>query len=556
MKVDKVYRTDVLVVGAGIAGIMAALSAAEKGAEVCLVSSRNIFSGSSFYPGTWGFGLIGPENAEDIDDLKETIKDVGMNMSDDELVDVFIEHIDESIGVLKDYGVPLREAENKDEKAFIPCFDHKSRSWNGIVQKGAKDALSLRLEQARVRLMPDVEIIDTMSAGGKVVSAIGVHLEYGISRIECKSMVIATGGLGGLFKYRLNTSDIKAMGHYLALKAGAELVNIEFMQMMPGFLTKAPKTIFNEKIFIHSEFLDPSAGASIFEGYSPDELDRLLEMRSTHGPFTSRLESKWIDFEIFRRFSKDERGVTLRYKKTIKDNPQEFVRIYFNWLRENKHLTMDEEVQLGIFYHASNGGIRINPQCETGIPGLYACGEATGGMHGADRIGGLSTANGLVFGRIAGRNAARYAEHQQECADMPEDVELFRISEARKLTERVQELNFRAAMLERTESKVRDSLVELDEIEKGIVKKPVVMLRDSVEYFREIRDTYELIACIEVSKHVLNAILLRKESRGSHYRTDYPFTDSECGYPITTFRNSEGHICCKYQKEERTRGGL
>lgn len=87
----------------------------------------------------------------------------------------------------------------------------------------------------------------------------------------------------------------------------------------------------------------------------------------------------------------------------------EFIEVYFKWLKENKYLTPDDEINIGIFFHAANGGISINKKAETKVDGLFAAGECTGGMHGADRIGGLSTANGLVFGKIAGESASRYA---------------------------------------------------------------------------------------------------------------------------------------------------
>ncbi|MDU7015950.1 MAG: FAD-binding protein, partial [Streptococcus mitis] len=94
---------------------------------------------------------------------------------------------------------------------------------------------------------------------------------------------------------------------------------------------------------------------------------------------------------------KNKNGVTVRYKDSLKNNMPEFIEVYFKWLKENKHLTLDDEINIGIFFHAANGGISINKKAETKVDGLFAAGECTGGMHGADRIGGLSTANGLVF---------------------------------------------------------------------------------------------------------------------------------------------------------------
>ncbi|MBS2904563.1 FAD-binding protein, partial [Klebsiella pneumoniae] len=159
----------------------------------------------------------------------------------------------------------------------------------------------------------------------------------------CKAIVIATGGIGGLFKYRLNTNDITGMGQALALKSGCKLVNIEFMQMMPGYINPCPKTIFNEKTFKYVDILNKD-GKDIFEGME-NKLEK-LEERSTHGPFTSRLNSREIDYRIFSEFMKDSNGVTVRYKKEIKDQQSEFIKVYFDWLKENKNLTVDDEIKL------------------------------------------------------------------------------------------------------------------------------------------------------------------------------------------------------------------
>ena len=113
-----------------------------------------------------------------------------------------------------------------------------------------------------------------------------------------------------------------------------------------------------------------------------------------------------MDLALFRAFLEDERGVEVTYSDALRKAPPEFINTYFDWLREAKGLTMDDPIHIGVFAHAANGGVRIDPEAFTGVPGLFACGEVTGGMHGADRIGGLSTANGLVFGGKAGRSAA------------------------------------------------------------------------------------------------------------------------------------------------------
>jgi L-aspartate oxidase len=543
MRINKVVKTDVLVMGSGFSGVIASIKAGQMDTDVCLVSSSNIFSGSSFYPGTWGFGLIAPEDKNDQEDLKNTINAVGMGMADPALVDTFVPKIEDSIEDLRKMGVQLKKAKNKGEKEFIPCFDHKNRNWNGIDQNCTKKALSQKLEECRVKQLPYTEIIHCIKEGNRIVGAIGISDFDGLVLIECKSFIIASGGFGGIFKYCLNTSDIKGMGQYLALNAGAKLINLEFMQMMPGFISPSPKTVYNEKVFKYSEFLDTETRVSIFDDIDESYLKKLLKLRSTHGPFTSRLESRVIDLKIFEIFSKNENGVTLRYKELSNGNQAEFVKLYFDWLNETKKLSICDEVQLGIYYHAANGGIKINSSCETGVEGLFACGEATGGMHGADRIGGLSTSNCLVFGGIAGESAAKYARNANEAISLSMESDIYTIPDAKIWIKKIQELNFKTAMIIRKEDKILNALNELDNIDKIVNENKIEVKQYEQAMHESIKDSYELLASLTVTRCLLNAIRLRKESRGPHFRVDYPKASKEYNQPIVIHKDINKGLC-------------
>lgn len=512
MKLKKDKECDVFVMGAGIAGIMAAIEASNNGQKVIISSSSNIFSGSSFYPGTWGLGLIGPEDRNDEEDLAKTIKEVGCNVVDEELVETFVKNINPSIDLLKEMGVKLKEANNSGEKEFIPCFDHKNRNWNGILFESAKKVLDHKLKSNEVLEYPFSEVIEIVKEDNKIIGVILINSLNKLEFIKCKALVIASGGIGGLFKYRLNTTDITGMGQALALKVGCNLTNIEFMQMMPGYIKPCPKTIFNEKTFKYIEARNEE-GEDVFKDI--ENLREKLEKRSTYGPFTSRLDSKDIDYAIFKEFMKNKNGVTVRYKDSLKNNMPEFIEVYFKWLKENKHLTPDDEINIGIFFHAANGGISINKWSETKVEGLFAAGECTGGMHGADRIGGLSTANGLVFGRIAGESASRYASSKGLSEKEEVEFEVYEIEGAEDLILEVQEIMFKNAMIEKSEVGVKNSLLKLEEISKGFVYKKEVNMEN-------LRNSCRLENNILLCKAILKAIDLRKESRGSHYRYDYP----------------------------------
>ena len=517
VKLKKNRECDVFIMGAGIAGVMAAIQASNNGSKVIIASSSNILSGSSFYPGTWGFGMVSPEDEKDEEDLINTIIRVGCNVVDENLVKTFVKNINSSKEELIKMGIKLIQPENEDEKEFIPCFDYKKRKWDGLITNSGKKVFEKLLNNENIIKYPFSEVIDIVKTENQVKGVVIINSENNLEFISCKALIIASGGIGGLFKYRLNTNDITGSGQALGLKAGCRLTNLEFMQMMPGYVTPRFKTIFNEKTFKYIEATNTN-GESVFRNIN--NIEEKLNLRSTYGPFTSRLYSKDIDYAIFKEFLKDERGVKIKYKKELKHNPPEFIKVYFKWLEENKKLTMDDDINIGIFFHAANGGIYINSNAETNVNGLYAAGECTGGMHGADRIGGLSTANGLVFGIIAGNNASKYAEEIRDNRINEIDFEVFNIKEAKTLIKKIQEIMFTNAMIEKNQKGINNAIEDLNEIEKNINYEKIINNQD-------IRYSFRLLNYLLLSKAILLAIDFRKESRGSHYRSDYPYIDNE-----------------------------
>ncbi len=500
MKVECAYQCDVLVIGAGIAGVRAALAAKAQGSAVILAAQGNIFSGSSFYPGTWGLGLIAPDGKADEADLCARILDVGCGMAEPALAKRLVSGVAPAIEEIERDGIRLKQAQARNEPDFIPCFDHKHRAWHGILFDSARAVWQRKL--ADIPQLPHSSLL-ALTQDAQGISGAVFYRENAVFRVASRSVVLATGGCSGLFQHHLTTNDVTGIGQYLAVQNGAKLVNIEFMQMMPGIVRPCYGTVFNEKSFRYAHFYD-EAGREIT---MPQEL---LAQRGTYGPFTGRLPSRAVD-ALFA-----EKPVTVRYDAQLQSGMPEFLRTYFAWLEKEKGVTSRQALTVSSFAHASNGGIVIDGAGFTGVPGLYACGEATGGMHGADRIGGLSTANGLVFGAYAGTAAAQAARSGQSICASAVTLDGFAIENSRRLRAQMREIMQRACMVNRSAAGLTagiEALRQMQQIPRIHTAEP-----------RAAADSMLLVGQLTLAEWMLRAALLRQESRGSHYRTDFPQT--------------------------------
>ena len=505
--------TDVLVIGSGIAGLCAAIEAARAGATVTVASAGKTMSGSSFFPGTWGLGLIGPVDAEDEQDLIDTIQAVGGGVADPELVQTFVHGIPQAIQWLEqDLGVELQRpqsAESAQQKQFIPCFDHKTRMWRGLTRKPLEDALAAQIESLGIRLLPRHELIDLIEGANDRISGAVLYdrTSERLVSIAAKATVIAAGGTGGLFERSLTSTDVLSSSQAIALAHGATLTNIEFMQMMPGFIEPKRNLVFNEKTWRYVKFDQPVDIAD-------DKLDNLLEQRSGYGPFTSRLDSRAIDLAIAQAGAE---GLALHYDFPREDVP-EFVQTFATWLQDEHGIAPTDEVRVAMYAHAANGGIKIDKTAYADVKGLYACGEATGGMHGADRIGGLSSANGIVFGRIAGASAAWAAQDAPE-TPLKTNIALpqrgLAKADVERLTRSLKHTMSTYCMINRTEKGLSTALQELEGLKSESVTLSVVDAHDS-----EIAALARLQSQMLLATEMVKAMRKRTESLGSHYRAD------------------------------------
>lgn len=513
---------DVLVVGGGLAGCEAALAAAREGASVVLASAGATFSGSSAFPGTWGLGLVGPAGEKDEDDLVRTICEVGRGMALPALARTLVRGVAAAVGRLEERGVELRVPERAGERDYVPCFDHAHRDWHGLVRSSYRTATLAALEGAGVHELPRCELAGLWRrADGRVEGADLFDAGRGSwAQVSAGAVVLATGGFGGLFSCTLTTPDVLGTAAAAALNAGARLVNVEFIQIMPGLVAPVRGVVFNEKTFRFARVA----------GVEGSGARALLDARSGHGPFSASLPDRAVDLAVARAGG---RGAEVGFE--LPEELPEFMSAYFDWFARTYRVRAERGVRIAPYAHASNGGILVDERASTGVGGLFACGEAAGGMHGADRIGGLASANALVFGEIAGREAAREALELPR----PKALALWGPSEVGSSAsgEVLAELR-RAldehALLTRSERGLLALCERVTDLEGRLGEG--CRAGTPAEAMLEVRTELALTS----ARALAAAMLERRESRGAHYREDLPAEDPAQARPLVVSLSQGG----------------
>lgn len=493
---------DVLVVGGGIAGATAALSAAECGAKVALACAGPVFSGSSFFAGTWGLGLVGPVSGGSAD-FEQAILEVGQGMADPALVHELVSKTEPAIQWLESLGCALRRAERAAQREFIPCFDRAQRDWHGLERASFRAAFGPALERAGVATFPYMEL---MAPG-----ILYARDKKRLCGIDAAATVLATGGFGGLFERTLTMPDVLGTAQAIALEQGAKLINCEFMQIMPGLVAPVSNVVFNEKTFRFARI----------EGLG--EAGDLLDARSEHGPFTASRPDREVDFAIA---AAGDEGARVTYD--LPDELPEFMKTFSDWLFEAHGIRPDDELRVAHYAHAHNGGILIGTDAAVlGVPWLYACGECTGGMHGADRIGGLASANALVFGRVAGREAAGFqgkkgsgAAHTNAAAS----------PSAAHSTAELKSIMSRCCMVARTEDGLAEAAEKVSDL-KCRLAHDAEPSTDAQAIAATRRAELSLLS----AEALICAMRARTESRGSHHRADFPGKDPTQARPVSVY---------------------
>ena len=547
--------TDVLVIGAGGAGCRAAIAAADCGASVLLASKMPLGeSGATSYPVAEMAGY----NAGDVSipmDVQMHFNDImeaGQGMADEELAAIVAAGAPETIRQLEEWGVKF-EHENNGYYVFRSCFSRNPRTH--VIKGHGEPVIKAMKEQIDRR--PNIEVMDSVTVMGLYIKDGCCAGAYGLSGNEmlymnAKAVILASGGCGQAFERNMNPGDVTGGGYSMAYHAGADLINMEFMQIGMGF-SYPVVNIFNGYIWETRPRLTDRDGNDIFHGILPENLtgDDVMHVHRKHFPFSSSDESKYLEVAV-QTAIKEGRGtkhgginvdfshITDKYVESLADD----CGIHHMWPIARDYLKsrgvdlQKDRVEVACYAHAVNGGIRIDTKGMSTLQGLYAAGECAGGPHGADRLGGNMMVTCQVFGEIAGTNAAVYALRRQHT----EQIEKMNDSHMEEMKEVMHKKLDSEKILSQLRKTAQNNLLT-GRTKEGLmdVLRIVRVLRAEIDNASSVDtpcpqniDIYHMLTTIQI---MAQCALVRKESRGSHHRADYPYKDRNFDKPAMIRKN-------------------
>lgn len=548
------YTTDVLVIGGGGAACRAALAAADAGARVLLASKRPpAKAGATSYPVAEmaGYNAGDPAVCGDVEKHYSDILEAGQGMADPQLAAILAARAPQTIRRLEAWGVPF-EKEDDGYYVFKSCFSNSPRTH--VIRGHGEPIIRAMMRQIALRsqitILDDAVILGLLQNGDGCCGAWGYRTDGTRLTICAGAVVLATGGGSQIFEKNLNPADVTGDGYRMAFEAGAELVNMEFMQIGIGF-SHPVTNIFNGYIWEGKPILRNACGQEFLPAALPEGITgaEVMHEHRRHFPFSTSDNAKYLEIAIQREISEGrgtKNGGVLADLRHMEDAwvaalPDD-CGIHHMWPIARQHMLekgadlLKSPVEICCFAHAVNGGVRIDQNAGSTVPGLYAAGETAGGPHGADRLGGNMMVTCQVFGEIAGCSAAQYAMRRRSAAKTAEKQDpgqelLHKSLDTAACLDRLHACTQRYLLVNRTQAGLQTVLQTVRDLERELAGAPDM---DAIHL-----ENAALQSELFTAKVMAFAALQRKESRGSHHRADWPQKDEKQGTPLVIDRHTK-----------------
>ncbi len=535
----EIRETDILVIGGGGAGMRAAIAAAEMGKQVVLLS-KGPLSRTGITP-VAGEGVEGAVNEGDTPEFhyRDTLT-AGRGLADENLVYALAQDSVARIQDLESYGARFKK--KPDGSYATSLRPGQSHSRNLFIIGGGygfASTLARKLaEFPNVMILEDVITTNILAEDGKVIGAIYLDVRTGeVHAIESKATILATGGYEELWPFTDTPPDTTGESLVQVYALGAQLVDLEQVLYYPGVVVHPPAArgwLVQYEYLLNPDVLDGRAlngrGEVFIKGFpARDEFIRAIgrEVKngtaSPHGGF-------YVDLS-HSKLSREE------LTKKLEDWMHQF------WNLKQVGIDLrDDKVEMAPAAHYCLGGIKIDDYGRTNLEALFAAGEITGNVHGANRISGNALSETQVFGKRCAEIACHYADDAPANGGsnrkalyrevvLAEYQTISRWKECKAegvrpiaLKAKLQDAMNRYVGLERDEQNLLKGLAAVRELRCDMLPRvTTVAIR---RFCYEVQEAYEIRGMIDLAELVILSALQRKESRGHHFRLDYPQTDS------------------------------
>jgi succinate dehydrogenase/fumarate reductase flavoprotein subunit len=551
--------TDVLIIGGGGAGCEAAIFAQKAGAQsTCVVEKGVIGASGCTVMGTYSccaaLGFADPRDNPQVH--FEDTDAGGARIGDPELMRIYAEEAPARVLELADWGVPFEKEGGKLKQAHMEGHTYP-RAVFVDMRTGQAMQWGLRRKLKKtpgIQRFNDVQVYRLLVADGRVFGAVGLSRKTLTPiRFLAKATIIATGGCGQLYIPNTTSLDNTGDGISIAFEAGAPLMDMEFVQFFPMCWVYP---IFPGRNRTVSSFLRYLPGCRLLNNRGEDFISR--KYPDWGKTLTRDLLSQAIFREVIEGRGSPHGGVFADVTAAGKEEIEKHLALG-NLLHTIQTMGIDlkrEPIEVSVASHFLMGGIQIDAQGASRVPGLFAGGEAVAGIHGANRLGGNALSEILVTGARAGEHAAQFAKNQKESpplfslqTEWEDWIERLLVkpragTSPRSFRKPLQEMMWKQAGVIRTGKNLRVCLDELSRLHSSF-ERDLGLSQGPGAYHMELAEAIETRLMLPLAKAIVVAALRREETRGAHLREDFPEAREEWRTNLILTRAKDEILCQK-----------
>ena len=534
----EVREHDVLIIGAGGAGLRAAIAATERGLSVGVVTKSLL--GKAHTVMAEGGVAASMGNVDPDDGWQTHFMDTmrgGKFLNNWRMAEIFAKEAPDRVYELEQWGALF----NRTEEGKISQRPFGGHTYRRLCHVGDRTGLEMirTLQERTLATEAQVYMETTVTRlfkndEGRVVGALAYTRESGrFIHFKAKAVVMATGGWGRNYKVTSNSWEGTGDGAVLAFDAGAELVDMEMVQFHPTGMVWPPGVrglLVTEGVRGEGGVLRNSEGERYMENYDPEKMELSTRDVVARANYTEVTEGR----------GSPHGGVYLDITHLGYNGIMKKLPTMYEQFKNLADIDISQEpMEVFPTIHYVMGGIKVDAEtCETNVPGLFAAGECGGGLHGANRLGGNSLSDLLVFGRRAGEGATEYVKsngYSTEIDSSQIDTEKQRVLEPLErqdgenpyeLQQQVQEAMMEHANLMRNEESLQEGLEKILEIKERV---PNVKAQGSTLFNPGWHASQDIRYLTQISEIILRTALERKERRGAQWRLDYDGPSDELG---------------------------